>query len=295
MKYVVTLSLFSMLAFGGVASAEGLGVDQDTGGGPPAKERPRSLGIFVLSGEEVGAPRSEMYSSARREIEAKTALDVGGPELFPSSMRETAIRECAGDSACFAERSRQAGVDVDLLLLVSAARVGEGVLLGLRLVDLRITSGKAEIAAVGEQLPEGMSLIRAMGDYLGRVFPPEIWGQVSSVKVDTNQENAEVLVGTRACVSPCKIERMLPGRYDIVVRKSGYEEWRGAVNLSPEKEEVVTVSLIEEPGSVLSSPWFWGAVGVGAAAAVVATVLLVQPSSGTFTVCIAQTPDLCEK
>jgi hypothetical protein len=283
-------STLAAVAWGSIASAEP--VDQAAAGGGAASAR--SVAIFILSGEEVGTPISELYGAARRGIETETALDVAPFEVFPAELRENAIRQCAGDGGCFAERTRQAGVDVDLLLLVSANRIGDGVLLGLRLVDLRITQGKPDIAAIGEQLPEGASLLRAMKDYLGSVFPPNIWGQVANLRVEPDQENAEVLVGPRACVSPCKIERMTPGTYDVVIRKSGYQEWRGSVTLKPRQDEVVTAALIAEEGGVISSPFFWGAVGLGAAAIAVGAILLFRPADGPFTICIAQSEDQCD-
>lgn len=262
---------------------------------PPPIEPARSVAVFVLSGEEVGTPISELYGAARRGIESETALDVAPLEVFPASVREAAIRQCAGDGRCFAERVRQAGVDVDLLLLVSADRLDDGILLGLRLVDLRLAAEgkKPDLAAIGEQLPEGASLLRAMKDYLGGVFPKEIWGQVASLKIEVDQDNAEVLVGPRACVSPCKFDRMTPGQYDIVVRKAGYQEWRKSVTLASRQDETISATLIEEEGGLTSSPLFWGAIGLGAAAATTAAILLLRPKGGPYTICISKTEAEC--
>jgi hypothetical protein len=259
-----------------------------------AAEAPKSVGIFVLSGEEVGTPISELYAAARRGIESETALDVAPLEVFPPSVRQTAIRQCAGDGACFAERVRQAGVDVDLLLLISADRIGEGILLGLRLVDLRLAAEgkKPELAAVGEELPEGASLLRAMKDYLAGVFPKEIWGQVASVKVEANQPNAEVLVGATPCVSPCKLERMTPGQYEIVIRKAGYREWRGTIDLGSRQDETISATLQEEEASLVANPLFWAAI-IGAAAVGVGAVFLLRPSNSPFEICVADSEEMC--
>lgn len=271
-----------------------LAADAPSGANPPL-EPAHSIAIFVLSGEEVGTPISELYGAARRGIESETALDVAPLEVFPASVREAAIRQCAGSGTCFADRVRQAGVDVDLLLLVSADRLGEGTLLGLRLVDLRLAAEgrKPDLAAIGEQLPEGASLLRSMKDYLGSVFPQTIWGQVASLKIEVDQENAEVLVGPRACVSPCKFDRMPPGDYDVVIRKAGYQQWRRAVQLRSRQDETISATLIEEESSLTSSPLFWGAIGLGAAAATVGAILLLRPNDGPFTICIAENEATC--
>ena len=124
----------------------------------PPTERPRSIAIFVLSGEKVGAQLTDVYAVVRQGIEAETALEVAPLEVFPSSVRDSAIRRCAGDGACFANTVRESGVAVDWLLLVSADRLGEGVLLGLRLVDLRLAAAgqPPNLAAVGDKSPDGL-------------------------------------------------------------------------------------------------------------------------------------------
>ncbi|MFO0723735.1 MAG: PEGA domain-containing protein [Myxococcota bacterium] len=264
-------------------------------GGGEGPALARSVAIFVVSGEQVGTPISELYAAARRGIEADTALEVAPFEVFPPSMREESIRRCAGDGGCFARAVRDAGVDVDLLLLVSADRLGEGILLGLRLVDLHKKAGEdANIAAVGEQLPEGVSLLRAMKDYLEPVFPKALWGQVASLKIEVDQANAEVLVGQKTCVSPCRFDRLLPGDYDVLVRKKGYQDYKKSVSLQSRHDETLTVSLTEESGSIFASPFFWGATGAVVAAAAVTTVLIVTSNSGPFVICIAKDQALCK-
>ncbi len=255
---------------------------------PASPGPPRSIAIFVLSGEKVGAQLTDVYAVVRQGIEAETALEVAPLEVFPSSVRDAAIRQCAGDGSCFATKVREAGVAVDWLLLVSADRLGEGVLLGLRLVDLRLAaSGQPpNLAAVGEQLPEGTSLLRAIKDYLEQVFPRDVWGEVASLKIEVEQPGAEVVVGPKTCVSPCNFDRLAPGEYDLVVRKQGYLDYRRAVRLESRQDEVLNVSLTEESTDLVSSPLFWGAIGLGAAAAGIVTVLLVTSAGGPTTICI---------
>jgi hypothetical protein len=263
---------------------------------PASADRPRSVAVFVLSGEQVGTPISELYAAARRGIEAETALEVAPFEVFPPSMRETAVRECAGNGACFAKKVREAAVEVDLLLLVSADRIGDGVLLGLRLVDLRVAArgGNPNLATVGEQLPEGISLIRAMRDYLAQVFPRDLWGQVASLRVEVDQPNAEVVVGAKTCVAPCALERLPPGDYELLVRKAGYIDHRAALTLASRQQEVVQVTLVGESGGLTSSPWFWGAIGVGVVGAAVTSILIATSAGGRQTICIGATIEDCK-
>lgn len=258
---------------------------------------PKSLAIFVLSGEKVGAQMTDVYAVVRQGIEAETALEVAPLEVFPSTVRENAIRQCAGDPRCFAGKVREAGVQVDWLLLVSADRLGEGVLLGLRLIDLRLAAANQppELQAIGEQLPEGVSLLRAIKDYLAQVFPRDVWGQVASLKIEVDQPNAEVLVGQKTCVSPCSFARLAPGDYDVTVRKQGFVDFHKGLKLASRQDEVLNVALTEEEGSLMASPFFWGAVGLGAAAATVLTVVLATAGSGKTTICITSNPELCDQ
>src|SRR5687768_12609550 len=105
------LLLLALAGVGGVAavaSAQAPAPEVPTRA--PPFEPAQSIAIFVLSGEEVGTPISELYAAARRGIETETALEVAPLEVFPASVREAAIRQCAGDGRCFADRVRQAGV-----------------------------------------------------------------------------------------------------------------------------------------------------------------------------------------
>jgi len=256
---------------------------------------PKSIAVFILSGEKVGAPMTDVYAVVRQGIEAETALEVAPLEVFPSSVRDTAIRQCAGDGACFAGKVRDAGVEVDWLLLVSADRLGEGVLLGLRLIDMRLAAAgqTPNLAAVGEQLPEGTSLLRAIKDYQEQVFPRDVWGQVASLKIEVEQPNAEVLVGAKTCVSPCNFARLAPGPYEVTVRKAGYLDFHKTITLASRQDEVVNVALTEAGSDLVASPLFWGAVGLGAAAAAVVTVLLVTSSGGPTIICVTSEPANC--
>ena len=88
---------------------------------------------------------------------------------------------------------------------------------------------------------------------------------------------------------------LMPGDYEVVVRKKGYQEFKKAISLQSRHDEAMTVSLTEESGSIFSSPFFWGATGAVVAAAAVTTVLIVTSNSGPFVICIAKEEALCRK
>lgn len=254
---------------------------------PQAPPRAQTLAVLILSGEEAGVPLSDVYTSAVRAIESHTALNVVDVAV---SERETAIRECAGKAACFAQKVRSAAGSVDLLLTVSVDRLDEGLLLGLRLVDV-ITYD--ELGATGDEIPVGMSLVGAMETQLADVFPRSVWDQIASVEIETTPANAEVSIAGRSCASPCSLSRMIPGTYEVAIKKAGYEPWRGTVTLTPGRPAKVNTVLVEPEGGITSSPVFWGAIGAAVIGAGVATFFLLRPENRTINLCIARSEDLC--
>ena len=255
---------------------------------PPV--RPRRIAVLILSGPQVGLPLSEIYSSARRTLEARTALRVLPLDLLGMS-REAAIRECAGSPACFARRVRAVSSDVDLLLTISLEQISDQLLLALRLVD--VPSERA-VGASAEEVPVGMSLLGGMERQLPRVLPATIWDQVANVNVDSEPTNAEVTVGRYSCATPCRLRRLVPGTYPVSVSKAGYEPWTGIVSVAAKRSAQVRANLQEtESDGVLSSPYFWGAVGLAAVGAGILTFFLVQPDDQLINVCIAESQDSC--
>lgn len=254
--------------------------------------RVRTVAILILSGEESGIPLSEVYGNARKAIEENSALVVAPLDVLALEEREAAIRECAGKAACFASKVRaNATTQVDLLLTVSLDRIDEGTLLGFRLVDV---GSEEEIGTAGNEVPAGMSLLGAMERQLPEVFPRSVWGQISNLTVNTQPEGAEVTVAGRSCVSPCELTRIVPGTYDIAIKKSGYEPWSGQVTLNPKETAKIDQILLEPPAGITSSPFFWGGIAAVVVAAGVGAFFLFKPDSRIVRICVAEDRGLCE-
>ncbi len=261
-----------------------LGVQQSA---PP---RVDTVAVLILSGEESGVPLSEVYGGARRAIELHTALNVAPLDAIGLAVREEAVRECAGKAACFAEKVR--GGSANLLLTVSVDRIGEdeGLLLGLRLVDV-VT--EQQIGAAGDEVPAGMSLFGAMEQQLPGVFPRSVWDQIGVLLVKTTPSNAEVTIGGRSCASPCELKRLVPGTYEAVVRKTGYIDWKGPVTVQAQKTVTLERTLDEPEGSIAASPWLWGGIGLAAVGAGIAAFLLLRSDDRLVNVCVAPNPMDC--
>lgn len=264
---------------------------------PPAASASdfRALAILVLSGEKLAISPSEIYSATRREIERETVLEVAGPDVLAGAVREEAVRRCAGNGRCFARALREAGVSVDLLLTVSADRLAQGVLLGLRLVDVAAAEGgaKADIAAVGDDVPNEGALLDAIANSVSKVFPPTIWGQIARVEVTTDPAAAEVSIAGHVCVSPCAIDRLKPGPYELAVTKRGFAPVRKPIELVPHDVRKLDLELTSEDGGILTRWWLWGAVGAAAVATGVVVGLAASGGSGGLRVCLAKTEAEC--
>lgn len=264
--------------------------DADLAVRPTAPPRQETVAILILSGEEAGIPLSEIYASARNAIERHTAINVAPLDAIGLDVREAAVRECAGKASCFARRVR--GGSANLLLTVSVDRFDTegGLLLGLRLVDIET---EQQIGATGDEIPAGMSTRGAMEQQLPGVFPKSVWDQIGVLVVDTTPKNAEVTVAGRACASPCELKRLVPGTYEVSVRKAGYVDWKGPVTVTAGQTATVNRELEEPEGSIVSSPWLWGGIGVAAIGAGIAAFFLLRSNDQLVNVCIAPDPMDC--
>jgi len=257
---------------------------------PPLK--PRTIAIIILSGDKVGLPLSDVYSSARQVLEQRTALRILPLDVLGMSGRKAAIRACAGNPSCFAQRVRTAVADVDLLLTIALNQINDRLLMALRLVDI---PSEQAIGASAEEVPVGMSVAGGMEQQLARVLPSSIWEQVGRLEVTSRPTNAEVAVGAFNCASPCVLRRLVPGTYPVSVRMPDFESWQRTVTIHAKGTAHANAVLIprDDGESIVSSPLFWGAVGLVAVGAGVLTFFLAQPKDPQLDVCIATMPEQC--
>lgn len=259
---------------------------------PPSLVRaPGTIAILILSGAQSGFPLTEVYAATRRLLERHTALRVAPLEAIGFEERDAAIRECAGDAACFVGRVRAARDEVDLLLAVSVARSGSELLVGLRLIDTR--RGR-QIGATGDDVPAGISLDEVLERRLADIVPDSVWDQVASLRVASDPSGAEALVDGRTCVTPCTLGRLAPGTYELLVRKSGRAPFRRRVWLDSGHLREVEVKL-KKPGggSVFESPWFWAAVGAVVVAGGVTSYVLLQEPEHESVLCFSNRVEEC--
>lgn len=250
-----------------------------------------TVSILILSGEAAGLALSDVYAAARRALERHTAYRVAPLDSIRLAERQAAIRECAGKAACFAQKVRSVA-NPELLLTVSVDRIQDGLLLGLRLVDVRT---ERQLGAFGDEVPVGMSLIGVMERTLPEVVPSSVWGQVGDVEIQSDPAHAEVFMGERTCVSPCTLKRLVPQIYPVVVRKSGFNPWQGSVEIAPGETVHVQAELEKPSESLFSSPWFWTGVGAVVVATAVTSFVVLSRNDGPLVVCVAPSRADCDR
>ena len=259
-----------------------------------AANSPSRLAILVLPAPGMGIPASEVYLACRRAIEKDTAFRVAGLDTFSKSLEEEAVRECAGDSQCFARKLSDSGSQADWLLTVAMDRLGDDIALGLRLINIEqaLRSGGGE-KVVSDVLPGSSAPIRATTDLLPRVFEEQGWGQIGALSVQVAQSGAEILVDDNICVSPCRMERLPVGTHRVTVQKRGYETWTKNIEVKTGSMENISVSL-KSTGTPtdLSTVLMWTGVGLGVVGAGFVTWFIAQPSD-TVNVCIAADAAQC--
>lgn len=254
-----------------------------------------TLGILVLTPESFELGAGELYQAARKTIEAETVLSVAAFDLFSESVRQGAIRRCAGDAKCFLSQFEQSGVPVDLLLTISVARLEDRLLLGLRLIR---ANPATELAAGGGEIAWDLPLARVMDTELARIMPRELWGQISFVEARTEPQGAVVRIGGRSCTTPCRIDRLAPGAQDVVVEKAGYTAHQARIDAPAKKGAQLEAKLIALPAQdeqLYESPLFWGAAGVLILGSVTAIALLTRGEPEMDLVCINGDLSACPK
>jgi hypothetical protein len=253
-----------------------------------------TIGILVLTPESFELSVNDLYTSARTAIEAETVLSVAPVDLFSESVRQVAIRRCAGDAKCFLSQFEQSGVPVDLLLTISVARLDERLLLGLRLISAKAA---VELAAGGGEIAWDLPLARVMESELARIFPRDVWGRISFVEVRAEPAGAEVKMAGRSCRAPCRIGRLAPGPHEVIVERQGFSTHRAQVEAIAKTGAVLEVKLLPLPepeGELYESPIFWVAAGALVVGSVAAIAVLSAGENGDL-VCIYPDLSACPK
>jgi hypothetical protein len=268
-----------LLAVGGSAPAWAGDVRLDGLGG----RGPDRILVFVVRGNGVGTPVVAFQDVARKTLEQHTHSRVvsmeeafvrGGADL------QKQLADCRGDDGCYA---RLAGpVEANLLLVITASKLGDTEVAGARLLDLGM------VTAIGnaiDPISPGQDLLSAVADRIRAAVPPSMWDPFGGLTVEVDQRGAEVyLNGKVAGVTPIgRIVGLLPGSYQIRAIKTGYVP--ATASAMVERGLDAKVALRLEPEETGGAWWIWVVAGVAVAAGGAVALGVGLSSGGEPTFC----------
>jgi len=193
------------------------------------------------------------------------------------------LARCAGEPGCIARVG--ARLKADSVLLVGISELGD-LIVALQIVEVK--SGKVR-ARVNESLAANAqpddNHIEA---YLRRLLPRNVFRRFGVIRVSTDVEDAAVEIGGvprgRTPIDPLVVEA--PQKYDVHVRKSGYEDFTAEIDVPPDATVEVHPRLSRKSSATAwyGKWWVWAIAGTVVTGAVVGTVVLTQQPNGASVV-----------
>ena len=241
---------------------------------------PAALAILVLVPPSFSPSATDLYDQARAALEAHTTFAIAPYDLFDDNLRRSAIGACANEPACFAALARRSGYEGQSLLVLSAAEVPDGP----KLVAAKLISRRGELLGRSSQpLSDGLTPL------LAAALAEHGWDRVGSLVVETIPPGAEVAVLGRSCVTPCRLDRLMPGETQVELRINGSTVRRDAITVSAGPPTRYTATLdVDKPTPFYATWWFWTATAVVAAGATTAAVVATRPDDGPDLVCLGR-------
>lgn len=250
--------------------------------------------VFVVRDDALDVAVSALHDVVRRTIdEHMFARVVSTEESFVAVTEDLQkkLRECKGNDGCFA---RLAGsVDARYLLVVTANRVGELDVVGVRVLDL---AAVAPIGSAVDPLPPGMDVLEALPARIQAAVPADLWDPYGALVVRVDQPGAEVTVNSKVVgVTPFeKVGYLLPATYRVSVSKRGFVRGEAEVLVTRGEDAMVAFTLEEEDDALM--PWWaWTLIGVGVAAGAGVGIGLAASAGGAVELCSSPDPAACAR
>jgi hypothetical protein len=209
-------------------------------------------------------------------LRKRTSLDVVDAETARASYAaiESDLSGCAGRADCVARIGGK--VRAAEVLLVGVGEFGD-VILTFQRIDVK--SGRA-VSRVAEALAAGAKPDdQQLAGWIERVLPPTDLDRFGVIRIAASETGANVAVGgtARGKTPLAPVQVAAPARYDIVVAKPGFVDFRASVAVPPDAEVVVRAELSRRG----ERPWYgrwWGVAILGAVAvgAIATTVVLTS-------------------
>jgi hypothetical protein len=231
--------------------------------------------VFILRGEGVKTPLLVLQESAHRSLEQHMhARVVSAEEAFVGGGSEfqQKLADCRADDRCYA---RLVGtVEANYLLVLTARKLGDLVLLGARFLDLRAVRALGNAA---DPVRAGTDLVDALEARIRAAVPSEMWDPFGRLRVEADVDSAEIAIDGRLVgVTPLPpIGHLLPGIYKVT---GVHGEAHGETSARVVRGELSVARLVIAPPKIeeASNAWLWwllagvAVVGAGVGIAVIA-------------------------
>ena len=257
------------------------------GGARAHAENGRRTRIAVVEVRSGSTGASDLGMRLALMLRRTTSLDVidgDDARRLLGARIDDELARCAGETGCIARVGSR--LKADLVLLVGISELGD-LIVALQIVDVK--SGKVR-ARVNESLAhDAQPDDNRIEAYLRKLLPRNVFRRFGVIRVSTDVEGASVEIGGlprgRTPLDPLVVEA--PQKYDVHVRKSGYEDFTAEIDVPPDATVEVRPRLSQK--SVGATPWYgkwwvWAIAGTVVTGAVVGTVLLTQEPNGASVV-----------
>ncbi len=200
------------------------------------------------------------------------------------------VQDCGSDTLCIADRLRRFDARYGLVVVVNLAISPPLISLQMLDTDERrlVAEGAGPLVAAEKSVIEAIrSRARKMLDEAGYIEAGRI-----VVEVTPSRARVSLVDGQLPDNGSPNVFSVAPGRHEVRAELEGYVSGQiEAVAIAAQETRVGLV--LEEESSIVSSPWFWGAIGAGVAGGVVAALLATRTTSRC--VCIVVNGVGCEQ
>lgn len=258
---------------------------------PKAEATPSKvlLSVHVLASADADADALSraLYDEVEAGARSLVGVALESPErAMPEegSRLSTALRSCAGDAACIAQRLSE--LDLPLALLVTEDRTLSPAVLSLDLISAAerksLASRLVDLPSRAPLVPAVRGVLAAGGALPGghltlRLHPAEALASIDGE--DPSDANAE--------------RRLLTvGPHHLRVEAGGYETLERVQRITADQDETLDLALERSP-SILESGWFWASVGLVAATTLTVAIVTQIPRGTTYRYCMAPSPEQC--
>jgi hypothetical protein len=191
------------------------------------------------------------------------------------------LARCAGEPACIGRIG--ARLKADEVLLVGISALGD-LIVALQIVEVR--TGKVRARANESLAADAEPDDNRIEAYARRLLPRTTFRRFGVIRVAADVDGADVEIGAiprgHTPLDPVVVEA--PQRYDVRVRKPGYQDFTAAIDVPPDATVEVRPLMSRRADAV--TPWYgkwwvWAIAGTVVTGAVVGTVVLTQEDPTT--------------